>query len=479
MTEQILNYLLSSLPYLGLIYWFSYSISYINKLKKNGLDAINLYRYNAIPTSFTTIGVLGTFFGIIIGLWNFNVNTIDQSIPQLLKGLKTAFGTSILGIISSLIFARWCKNVLWKAEKESPSKVNDELSALISINESLKENRKSAKDDFQKLQSALIGDSDSSLSTHFSKLRNQLTDLISVNTTQNTSLSQIQLALGEDDETSLLTQIQKLRADQNEIAQSTNSNIKWIVNSMNKNNELIARKFDEFSELLAKNNTEMLVEVMKKATDEFNAQMSAIVEKLVQENFQELNSSVERMNDWQKENKEMISSLTSQFTKVSKDFQISSNSIMEITENTNKLTDNNSHLKTLIVELQKVMIEDTKYQELVNKLSSTIKTLKNNTESFDKTTEKLNVWVNNQMNFTDSVAQLLTRLEEIDKIKDINEVFWDDTKKQLNEGVSIIEKASDTLSKDLENINQEFYDRLNDTLQNLDTLIQRIIENYN
>jgi chromosome segregation ATPase len=230
---------------------------------------------------------------------------------------------------------------------------------------------------------------------------------------------------------------------------------------------------------LAKNNTEALVEVMKRATEEFNAQMSALIEKLVQENFQELNNSVQRMNDWQKENKEMITQLTNQFTKVSEDFQIASGSIKEITENTSKLTNDNSHLTKLIEELQKVMIDDTKYREIVGQLTSAINTLKENTHAFDETTNKLNDWVRNQMNFTDSVAKLLTRLEEIDRIKDINEVFWENTKKQLNEGVSVIEKASKRLSSDVENINEEFYERLNDTLQNLDTLIQRIIANYN
>ena len=70
------------------------------------------------------------------------------------------------------------------------------------------------------------------------------------------------------------------------------------------------------------------------------------------------------------------------------------------------------------------------------------------------------------------------KLEQVEKIKDINEVFWKDTKKQLNEGVSVIERASKSLSKDLDNINAEFYARLHDTLQSLDTLIQRIITNY-
>ena len=53
---------------------------------------------------------------------------------------------------------------------------------------------------------------------------------------------------------------------------------------------------------------------MKRATEEFNAQMSALIEKLVQENFQELNNSVQRMNNWQQENKEMITQLTNQLT---------------------------------------------------------------------------------------------------------------------------------------------------------------------
>jgi methyl-accepting chemotaxis protein len=269
-----------------------------------------------------------------------------------------------------------------------------------------------------------------------------------------------------------------LRLEQSEIAKDTNKNVDKIVESMKSNNKLISDKFDEFSDLLAKNNTEVLVEVMKRATEEFNAQMSALIEKLVQENFQELNNSVQRMNDWQQENKKMITQLTDQFTKVSEDFGIASTSIKEITDNTTKLTNDNSHLTKLIEALQMVMIDDTKFVEITTDLTSTIKTLKSNTDAFDNTTKKLNEWVRNQMDFTDSVAILLTRLEEIDRIKDINEVFWDNTKKQLNEGVGLVEKASKRLSNDIENINEEFYNRLNDTLQNLDNLIQRIIENY-
>ena len=459
--------------------WTLFSIYYTIRVWTMGVNRIIPYVYDTIPNVFTTIGILGTFVGIYFGLRTFDVNNINESIPALLEGLKTAFTTSIWGIILSLFFGKISQVVLRSAELKLPPKPTDELAALQEINDNIIGSRKENDKNLQTLNKSLIGENDDSVSTQLVKLRNQFTELQGSQEKQNETMFKVQQALGGDGDTSLLTQIQKLRAEQIETSKDTKKNIEWIVESMNSNNKLISEKFDEFSELLAKNNTEALVEVMKRATEEFNSQMSALIEKLVQENFQELNNSVNRMNQWQKENKEMIGQLTNQFTKVSEDFQIASTSIKEITDNTNKLTNDNSHLTNLIEELQKVMIEDTKYQEIVNQLTSTINTLKENTEAFDGTTNKLNDWVRSQMNFSDSVAKLLTRLEKIDRIKDINEVFWENTKKQLNEGVSVIEKASKRLSNDVENINEEFYERLNDTLQNLDTLIQRIIANYN
>lgn len=468
MDNQLINFSCYTL----FVVWAICSIKWILRLKKeNNPHSVNPYLYEAIPSVFTTLGVFGTFVGIFFGLQDFDVDRITESIPTLLEGLKTAFLTSIVGIILSFIFGRWSQRVLNQVEKTTATSANNELSALQEIIKVLTESKKEADKNAQTLNKSLVGDTDNSVSTQFVKLRNQIADNQKI-------LEKMQSALGGDSETSLLTQIQKLRTEQSDYSKETQKSVEWIIKSMNENNELISNKFDEFADLLAKNNTEALVNVMKDATEQFNIQMSALIEKLVQENFQELNNSVQRMNQWQQENKEMIIQLTAQFKSVSEDFKISSVQIKEITDNTNQLTNKNSHLTNLIKELQKVMIEDTKYQEIVGKLTSTIETLKENTDSFDETTDKLNNWVKNQMNFSDSVAKLLTRLEEIEKIKDINEVFWYNTKKQLNEGVNIIANASKSLSDDLGNINNEFYERLNDTLQNLDTLIQRIIANY-
>ena len=492
--NQILLYFI----YAPIVGWTFYSIYYIRKLwKAKSTNKINLYWYNSIPSVFTTLGIFGTFVGIYYGLQKFDVANIDNSIPTLLEGMKGAFLTSIFGIGLSLLFRRIGQGVLRSVEiKEQPKKTKkNELSALSEIINILIATKEETKSNFEKLDTALIGETDNSLSTQLIKLRNQTTDNQKEQERQNVLLEKIQTSLIGDEEMSLLTQLEKVRSqladnhkeqkEHKNVLQTINetlgadstksilSQIKIFKSDQNANNKMLKSKFDEFSDLLAKNNTEALVEVMKSATETFNAQMSELIKKLVQENFKELNNSVQSLNTWQQENKEMILSLTEQFKTVSEDFEIASVSIKEITENTAKLTEDNSQLSRLIQELQKVLIDDTKFQEVITKLEGTIDTVKQNTESFDKTTNKLNNWIGKEHDFKQSVNILITRLKEIEKLKDINGEFWSNTKVQMEEGVSIIANSSTELRESLNSISEEFTEQLNQTLTSLDELIQR------
>jgi hypothetical protein len=493
---------LANIVYGALIIWLLFSLYYIIRLwYRKSTKSYNEYLYNSIPSVFTTIGILGTFGGIYLGLRNFDVNDIDNSIPMLLEGMKLAFLTSIVGIILSLIFRVFGQLILRTVELQEPPKQTDELSTLSEILGVLKSTKTETKSNFDKLNTSLIGETETSISTQLVKLRNQTTDNQKEQEKQNTLLEKIQASLIGNEETSLLTQLEKVRNQLtdnykeqkehkdvltaiNETLGSKNDNsilsqIKILKTDQNENNKALESKFDEFGEILKKNNTEALVEVMKSATETFNAQMTELIQKLVQENFAELNNSVQSLNDWQKDNKEMISSLTEQFKSVSKDFEIASVSIKEITENTTKLTEDNSQLSKLIEELQKVLIDDTKFQEIVTKLESSIDTIKTNTETFDETTNKLNDWIGKEHSFKQSVDILISRLKEIEDIKDINGEFWSNTKTQMEEGVSIISNSSLELRNNLDNISEEFTEQLNQTLTSLDELIQRLIEQAN
>jgi hypothetical protein len=303
------------LPYGLLVIWTIFSIYYLLRAKRTPTE-INPYIFDSIPQVFPTLGILGTFLGIAYGLFYFDVKHMDESIPELLNGLKTAFIASIFGIIGLLIFSKLTALIQHTNEKDKAVS-SDELTALNTLIDQTKKASSENAINFKTLNSSIIGDGDESLATQFAKMKNQMTE-------QTEKLSKIQTALGGDSETSLLTQIQKLRAEQGEYAKLTSTNSTFIVETMNKNNEIIRTKFDEFTKLLTENNTKALVEAMEKVITDFNTQMNELIQRLVKENFEELNNSVKNLNEWQKENKEQIATLISQFNQTTSNLETSS-----------------------------------------------------------------------------------------------------------------------------------------------------------
>jgi len=82
-----------------------------------------------IPSLLTGLGILGTFIGIIIGIYGFDLADIDTSISELMQGLETAFLTSILGLFLSLIL----RTVFQVFSKTQPTKATaDDI--LLAIN---------------------------------------------------------------------------------------------------------------------------------------------------------------------------------------------------------------------------------------------------------------------------------------------------------------------------------------------------------
>lgn len=60
-----------------------------------------------IPGIMTSLGILGTFIGLIIGIGGISISTVEatmESVRELLDGIKIAFYTSISGVIFSIVF---------------------------------------------------------------------------------------------------------------------------------------------------------------------------------------------------------------------------------------------------------------------------------------------------------------------------------------------------------------------------------------
>ena len=89
--------------------------------------------YDSIPGVFTSLGVLGTFSGILFGLLGFDASDLDKYIPILLGGMKTAFTTSVVGLLCSLVFSRISKMVWYSADNDDAVDMSSEVGVLRSI----------------------------------------------------------------------------------------------------------------------------------------------------------------------------------------------------------------------------------------------------------------------------------------------------------------------------------------------------------
>ena len=447
------------------------------------------------PNLLSTLGVLGTFLGITIGLIGFDPADLDNSIPILLDGLKTAFWTSLTGMLCS-IFSNWYINGMY--DKDEAGKPTDNDEAAILICEAVTKMSKENVEIIQELKNAISMQRNEqnkfyefvySQQSEFHLIKDELvkvngaisplhSDFKSMNDSVNSFAKMIQVELQNVNsyQISVMDSLHKIEGYSEKQGILIKSGVEDIGNRMGKTEDMLQSKFTEFSELLKKSNTEALVEVMKTVTMEFQTQMSTLINKLVQENFEQLNNSVSALNIWQQENKQMIMDLTLKYSQMAESFNNTTSVFSDVARYVETLSGAEGLLSKLIQELQKVMIDDTRFTEITTKLSETVSLTQDSIVKFNDSTSSLNDWVRKQRKFVDGVQLLISKLEELSSIRDYNKEFWQDTKKSLEEGVGIIKSGTTQLNSQLKELDKQFYARLSATLAELDTCIQAMIK---
>ncbi len=461
---------------------FFFCLFYVSRQRKTGALIAKRRWIEQLPSMISTLGVLGTFAGITIGLLYFDTEDLDASIPILLSGLKTAFFTSLAGMIGSLFLSRQVNSALDEKDggmSDIDMAAGQICKAVDAMNTTTKEAFEELRNqNKQQLEAQLhfyrtISETVSSLTTNIGELKGfskKFDNVDAVTTSINSFVGEcLEITSG-------------IAGAQNEISDEIKnfsmvlrSEVDEIEEKMKETNNLLVGKFDEFSELLKKSNTEALVDVMKSVTEEFQKQMNSLINKLIQENFDQLNKSVESLNVWQQENKEMISSLTKQYKEMTTNFEQTSTTLTKVSGDTRLLVSDGGKLRQLIDALNQVIIEDQKFVKIVAQIEETATLSKDNMLQFEESTKSLNEWVRKQRNFVDGVQILIQKLEELNKLRDYNEQFWQNTKRSLEEGVGFITQGSRTLNTQLTALDKQFYARLSTTLAELDACIQAMI----
>ena len=196
------------------------------------------------PSALSTIGIIGTFVGILLGLAKFNPNQIDESVPFLIDGMKLAFGTSIAGISTSLIFKAFVVLLSGSGRSDNQVTPGDILKELQNINKSSSLAATQNKNALEELRNVISSENDSSLMTQLQKLRTTLSD-------------------GQ--------------------------------------NELI-KEFKEFATNMAENNQKALIEALESVIRDFNEKLT----EQFGENFKQLNQAVEKLVIWQEEYRKLL-----------------------------------------------------------------------------------------------------------------------------------------------------------------------------
>lgn len=209
-------------------------------------------RLSAImPNTLTTMGVLGTFFGIAIGLLDFDVTNIDDSVPELLAGLKLAFVTSIGGISGSIVLKIF--QSVFRAGSQKTSVGPEDIYGVI-------------KD----------------LSDHSQRQARELQE----------NLGEIRKVIAADGDTSLLTQLQKFRTE-----------------ARDGQNDLVS-EFKDFAKHMVENNQKAIIEALQEVIRDFNTNLT----EQFGENFKQLNEAVEKLVIWQESYKGYIDRVEQQIS---------------------------------------------------------------------------------------------------------------------------------------------------------------------
>ena len=113
------------------------------------------------PSIFTTAGIFFTFVGIAQGLYHFDPKNVEDSIPTLLEGLKTAFVASVFGVGVALSIK--LKFVFFGASRKGEV-INEDATVGDLVNQ------------LAEVQKALVGDDNSTVLSQLKLSRQDTND---------------------------------------------------------------------------------------------------------------------------------------------------------------------------------------------------------------------------------------------------------------------------------------------------------------
>lgn len=371
------------------------------------------------PGILTSLGILGTFTGIFVGLLDFDIRSINRSVPVLLEGLKVAFGSSILGLATAALF-RILRPVLVRSSVPEDASGRDILESLQAISTNLDTSIRTSRDGFEKLRTVLTDGNGDTVSNQLQAMQSGLA------------------AIQEDINTGFNLQI---------------------------------TEFHKFSEHVSRVFSETIIEELKSTIREFNDKMS----EQFGDNFRQLNEAVGRLVVWQENYRQQLEELKQVFDQSIAGIQVAQHAVSDIEKSAGSIPEHMEKLSQVNASLQKQLAElhaglsslsemRTRAEEAVPVVSEKIDAM---TQTLGKAAD---MQKESMQSVTEAVGSVTRELD--DTVKSINTAISTSLSEQSESHSRMIDSLQTTLAETLRNATNQ----MNEAIVQLDEAMQREIE---
>ncbi|MEQ6916030.1 hypothetical protein [Halomonas aquatica] len=269
------------------------------------------------PNLLTSLGMLGTFVGIVIGLLHFDTDNIDGSISLLLGGLQTAFMTSLFGMAMTIAY-KVITGLPWVQPKANFASGPDEIGPEH-IHQLLQEQN----ENIASLHQAIAGDDSDTLTGQIRLLRQHQDDNHKALAKETSRQADAAESLGQTAE------IQRERFDTFTRELSTQMN--------------------DFAEMMSKSATEQVINALKEVIQDFNNQLT----EQFGENFKALDASVKSLVEWQENYRQQLGEMRDQYAQGVTAIAQTEASVAAISDKATAIPETMSGLETLLTATQR------------------------------------------------------------------------------------------------------------------------------
>ena len=267
------------------------------------LAIIDIVFKKDLKSQIVSLGVLGTFIGIFIGLQDFNPEDMKNSINSILLGLKTAFFTSIVGMGTALILSIIQKIFSKKSDNSTQKSLLLEISKKLDTLEKLDGSKDTDKVIVQLKQSQKIQiDTQNETVKIFNEIKKSSNNeriLLEIykkmDSSQDTDKIISELKQLRNIQTDTRDETSKIYSSIDELRENSNRENQKLIEILDSNFSKMNNSLEIAIDKLSKGATEEIIRALEHVIKEFNNELQSSFG----DNFTKLNEAVVNLLEWQ------------------------------------------------------------------------------------------------------------------------------------------------------------------------------------